>query len=364
MNFSLEYDQLSTFPVMFATAIAMAVGWGIIIDLAKKSIADFLSEADWWHNFALTPTKSMMANFGYPRQSTDKFPDGISEPMARDYYSFIVTIVTQHLLTALPMLPVLIYGWNDSDDIYKSLFLLGTLSDVGFDVYDCASCTLRCFQAGHPSPLPIETWFIVCIMHHTTALALVIPMNLKYPHRYEYHQTAVSLLMAAAICYGAGCYKFAIDIGKKSNFILYKLVVLFQLGIILYSRVYLWFPAARSFRSHLKEEGDTAFFFGASVMITIFSLFNLLLVIDGVKAVVKCIPKKFPKTKAETEETRQQFRRYSAGIDVGMGTIAEISSMLHRRKFRGAVNTVIAGRRMLSSLDPDSSSDDKGEKDD
>lgn len=190
---------------------------------------------------------------------------------------------------------------------------------------------------------------------------MVIPMNIRYPHRFEYHQTAVSLLMAAAICYGAGCYKFAIDISKRGGFFMYKFLVLFQLGIILYTRVYLWFGAASSFRSHLKEQKDMTFFYGASVMITIFSLFNVILVIDGFKAAIKCIPKKFPKTDTEVEETKQTFRRASAGIDaLGMGALAEVTRMMHRRKFKAAVHSVIAKNRMESSMSSgESSSDNK-----
>jgi len=184
-------------------------------------------------------------------------------------------------------------------------------------------------------------------------------MNLKYSHRFEYHQTAVSLLMAAAICYGVGCYKFAIDIGKKTSFYLYKLMVVLQLAIILYTRVYLWFPTASSFRSHLKEENDTAFLYGASVMIFIFSLFNMILVADGVKAVAKCLPKPFPKNKAEKEETKQTFRRASQGIDaLGIGALAEVTGMMHRRKFKAAVHTVMAANRMSSSMDSDKGKSD------
>ena len=113
-------------------------------------------------------------SFGYPKQPTDKFPDAITEAMARDFYAFLVTICSQHFLSALPMIPVLIYGWDDSSDMLKSLFLLGTLSDVGFDVYDFISSTLRAFQKNHPNPIPTETWFLTCLLHHTTVSSCLI----------------------------------------------------------------------------------------------------------------------------------------------------------------------------------------------
>jgi len=126
----------------------------------------------------------------------------------------------------------------------------------------------------------------------------------------------------------SGCYKFSLNIEKRKDFLLYKIVVLFQLGVILYTRVYLWFPAATSFRNHLKEQDDVVFFYCASFMMSVFSLFNLILVADGVKAAVKCIPRKFPKTQAEKERTIKAFRRGS-GIDApGIAPLLELEGVI------------------------------------
>ena len=144
----------------------------------------------------------------------------------------------------------------------------------------------------------------------------------------------------------SGCYKFTLDIGKKFNFFLYKAIVATQLLIILYTRVFLWFPAASSFRSHLKEQNDTAFYYGASILIGIFSLFNVILVIDGFKACAKCLPKPFPKDKAEQEKTTELFARDTNGLDVGTPVV--VMHVMARRKFKGAVKSVIAANRLES----------------
>ena len=85
----------------------------------------------------------------------------------------------------------------------------------------------------------------------------------------------------------------------------------------------------------------------------------MILVADGVKAVVKCLPKAFPKNKAEKEETKQTFRRASQGIDaLGLGALAEVTGMMHRRKFKGVVHSVMAANRMSSSMDSDKGKSD------
>lgn len=308
---------------MCVTAIGMAVGWGLFLGAAKKKIYDTLPKTRWWRR-AIEPTKAMMVNFGYPKEPTDRFPHGITESMTRDSYAYLVAILFAHFFSALPMIPVLLNGWEGSSDMQKSLFVLGTLSDVGFDIYDSCNLTLRTFFK-HPMPTPLDYWFVMVPLHHTTSMLLTIPMNLWHVHRIEYHQTAVSLLMAAVLCFSAGCYKFSLDVAnKKRDLQLYKAIAIYQLAVILYTRVYLWVPAAISFRNYLREQNDMLFFYGASIMIGVLSLFNILLVVDGFKAVIKSFPKKFPKTKSEKEKTAKTLRRAS-GADFPALEMAKIA---------------------------------------
>ena len=78
-------------------------------------------------------------------------------------------------------------------------------------------------------------------------------------------------------------------------------------------------------------------------MLTIFSLFNLLLVADGVKGVANWL---FPKT---TEEKKSvETLRLRTSMVMPMPTEAfEIAARTHRRrKLKGAVRTVMASNRL------------------
>mmetsp|Transcript_3913 Transcript_3913/g.8626 ORF Transcript_3913/g.8626 Transcript_3913/m.8626 type:complete len:335 (+) Transcript_3913:87-1091(+) len=334
MAFIIGYEELSTLPAMCVTALGMSIGWGLFLDSAKHKIYHALSKTTWWKR-AMEPMKSMMVNFGYPREPTDKFPNGITESMARDSYAYLVAILFAHFFSAVPMIPVLMNGWEDSTDVQRSLFLLGSLSDVGFSIYDSCNITIRTFFK-HNMPTPLDYWFVMVPLHHTTSMLLSIPMNLYHVHRVEYHQTAVSLLMAAVLCYSAGCYKFSLDVAyKKRDLQLYKAIALYQLGVILYTRVYLWFPAAKSFRHYLREQNDMLFFYGASIMIGVLSLFNLILVVDGLKAVIKSFPKKFPETKSEKENTTKTLRRAS-GADFPPLDMTRIAPHKHEKSAKAA----------------------------
>ena len=335
----MDVDTLTQTETMLAVVVAMAIGWGLVLEAAQKRIFEALPSMEWWSR-ATKPTVQMMCNFGFPKVPNDQFPNAVTEPMARDFYAFLTTLCFQHFLSALPMVPVLISGWKDASEFSRCLFVLGTLSDVGFDVYDAIKSTLRTFTK-HSQPLPLDFWIVIVAMHHTLALSLVLPMNQKYIHLVAYQQTVVSLLLAASICYAAGNYKFTLEVTKPSGFYQYKLVVLAQLGTILYTRVYLWYPAIYVVLSHLKNENDTIFFYGGCFMGFVFSVFNLLLVADSLKAAAEWLPRAMPKNEKEAEDLP-----IHDGYGAAPSAAFELIAKMRRRRLKGAVRSVMAMNRM------------------
>lgn len=355
--FKVGTESLATTESLVCIALGMAIGWALVLETSKSMMYRMLSKTTWWKERADQPTRMMMKNFGFPSEPTKTFPNAITEEMSRDFYAFMLVICAQHMLSALPMLPVLINGWEGSTEVHKCCFMLGTMSDVAFNVYDMVNSSIRTFLHAKfgRAPLPVDFFIILCLLHHTLALALVIPLNLRYPHRWEYHQLAFSLLMAASVCYLAGCYKFTLDVkGSRVDFFKYKLIVLFQFGVILYTRAYLWFPTSLSLRAYIRDQNDTTFFYGCTVMVAIFSVFNLILVADASKAVVKWLPRSFPESKLERQATQSLIEESSA-LDFPDPAAYTLKRMKARRRFKGAVHSVIASKRMASSTASESS---------
>jgi len=83
-------------------------------------------------------------------------------------------------------------------------------------------------------------------------------------------------------------------------------------------------------------------------VITIFSLFNVILVVDALGAAVKWMPRKFPKSKDEKTATEVLVRRTSATA-MAAPSLELIRMLQTKRKFKGAVHSVILASR-LSSL--------------
>merc|ERR1719436_501992 len=112
-----------------------------------------------------------MMNFGYPEAACD-------EQALLDSYAFVCIIVAHHCLTGLLTVPVVALGWGDAGSLGRLCFVLSGLLDVSYDVYDFAKKFALCFFPRRFTwlgpPCPLRFFGLVCIMHHTLAIALVI----------------------------------------------------------------------------------------------------------------------------------------------------------------------------------------------
>jgi len=193
------------------------------------------------------------------------------------------------------MLPVIVYGWTEAGDAGQVLFFLGTLSEVGFDVYDWSKTFLLTFaHSSFPHlgpPGPIKPFILICILHHSTVLGLAFPMNLKYPSMTAYHWVAFSLLVSAGVCYIAGQYKFTLDAKTKSGLATIKIIMIVQFVFNWLSRVGIWFPAVFVALQTIYGKGDMLYFAAGLVGGLGMSLYNLLIVADATVALIKWLPR-------------------------------------------------------------------------
>ena len=340
---------------MLGVAVSLAIFWGVFIEVAKAMIFKWVGKQDWWLQNAVKPQTAMMFNFGYPKEPSPAFPKGVTEPMARDAYTFIVTICFQHAMSALVMVPLVVTGYDKASDLTKVLFVLGTLSDVGFDIYDWSTSTLKAWfpatakKFGYEQ-LPFPFWVIICCLHHPLAMIMIIPMNLKYLSMPEYHITCVSLLFAAAVCYSTGSYKFTLDVKTTSGFYQYKVIVIIQLFIVLYTRLYLWFPSIYRMTLHFYAAEDYLYLIVGGLIGAMMSLFNVILVSDAVGAALKWLPKTLPKTEDDHDDLLKSFvRQQSSRGTIPPQLFIAASDHWHKRTFKAAVDTVIATNRMAKA---------------
>jgi len=268
-------------------AFTFAAFWTVFIEAVRGPIGDKVRKASWWPR-ALPNQINIMVNFGYPKDET-------TEDHALYGFVWIITMCITHIVSALLMLPVILCGWTEAGDVGQGLFFLGTLSEVGFDVYDWSKTFLLTFaHSSFPNlgpPGPVKAFILICILHHSTVLGLTFPMNLKYPSMAAYHWVAFSLLVSAGVCYIAGQYKFTLDAKTRSGLATIKRIMILQFVFNWLSRVGIWFPAVFMALQNIHGKGDMLYFVGGLVGGIGMSLYNLLVVADATMALLKWLPR-------------------------------------------------------------------------
>jgi len=175
------------------------------------------------------------------------------------------------------------------------LFFLGSLSEVGFEIYDWTKTFLLTFfpssvpQLGPPGP--VKAFVLICILHHSTVLGMTIPMNLSYPWLASYHQIAFSLLVSAGVCFLAGQYKFTLDAKLQGDLASIKRIMLLQFFVNWTTRIFMWFPAVYATLRMLHSKGDLAFIIGACLGAVGMSLYNVIIALDATQAFLKWLPR-------------------------------------------------------------------------
>jgi len=219
-------------------------------------------------------------------------------------FVWIITMCITHVVSASLMFPVIVFGWDTAGETGQLCFLVGTLSEVGFDIFDFSKVVLLTFCPG-PFPFlgppnPIKTFILIGVLHHCTVLGMTIPMNLHYPSMAAYHWAAFSLLFSAGVCYLSGQYKFTLDAKTEGGLVTIKKIMTVQFIMNWVSRVLIWFPCVYAALSAFKAADDVGFFRGACAGVTGMSLYNLAVVVDATLAFLKWQGKSLPSSDKES----------------------------------------------------------------
>lgn len=277
------FEALNTLYGQVAVGLAFALFWGVFIETINEPVRQLVKRQKWWPQ-ALPNQIAMMVNFGFEK-------DKISERVALESFTWVITMCITHICSATLMIPVILRGWEGAGSWGQLFFALGTLSEVGFDLYDGPKLFLLAFFADHFPKLggavPVATFVLVGGLHHSTVLSLTIPMNLKYIYLPAYHWIAFSLLFSAGVCYIAGHYKFTVDAKSAEGLKTCKLIVLLQFVMNYLSRLFIFFPAAYLALRTFSANGDSAYLYGGGIGMLGLGLYNLAVLADATKTMIK-----------------------------------------------------------------------------
>jgi len=275
-------------------ALAYVLGFtlvtAVIVEMLNVRMMQWVRTRPWFERM-VPLQKRLMMNFGYPESSCGK-------EACLEAYCFVICICGDHLIMGLAMLPVALLGWERAGPTGQLLFVIGGLGDVAYSVYDwvktfCKTFFPESFETwGVRTPLPF--FILMHILHHAASITMMVPMLVYHTAMREFHLIAISLLLAAGICFLSGSYKFTLDTESRNDALCYKAIVLLQFTTIWLTRGYVWFTQGMSLLSAFYVQGDTAFFIGSLVTGTGMTLFNLVMLIDATSAALKWLPKPLP----------------------------------------------------------------------
>ena len=134
------------------------------------------------------------------------------------------------------------------------------------------------------NPVPL---LVILAMHHAIGQLMVIPMNIYYPDHPLYHELVYLLLFAAAACLAVQQVSYTIDISNLSGLIQMFILSLIVAIILLYSRCFRFFYVVYKLLMIAYVDSAYVLAIGGIVGIIFMSIFNVLLISDSIKKVIK-----------------------------------------------------------------------------
>ena len=291
-------------------ALLFAVIQAVIIELSKPAAVRWVSRQKWWPA-AMLIQKKQGENF-FPEGANAILPEGLTPYHLAESYWLGWVAAGSHAVCALPMLPVVLLGWEESGAEGRTAFVLGALGDVGIDIYDALKLTWSAWLPHHyvrvtgNTPCPIAIWVGACLLHHPLALSLVMPMNAYYPWLPSYHRIEFALLAGGSVCICLAQCKMALNVKTRAGFALFKLIVAIAFVIIAYTRVVVWFVEIRAALAAFALADDANFYRGGVLCASLMSIFNLTVVNDALAALLKFVPKPLPATQEALQEVQEE----------------------------------------------------------
>lgn len=250
--------------------------WHIAIDrLAKKVFQPWISKRPWRDQW-LQLTARAFENFGIKLDSEQQAFEAGCEYLA---------ILCQHAVGGALCVPSVI-GFRSVGALAMARH--GALCEAGWEFQDLAFRLWQVTFGGEEGRAknPKATLFI-CIAHHALGLSLVVPFNIAYGSNPHYHEMVFLLQGAAFAAMAAQNYGFALDVKTARGLRQMRVISVFVLVIMLWSRLFRFLHLARTCLSLLYSDGNIGILFAAGPSLCLMGLFNILMVADAVQKVSK-----------------------------------------------------------------------------
>ena len=202
-------------------------------------------------------------------------------------YTYTCTI--QHLIGGICCL-ISGYGFSPllPTGIAHALARHGNLSELGWETKDTLLRVYEMLFGGVVGRRKNPFKFILMMgIHHTSALCMVIPINLYYPDDTYFHELSGILQLSAGIMFILMNYGYTCDVTKASELLKMKISVTLSYIIITWARFVRYFWLLMIIGERIIADGNWGVFILACIPGFFLSIFNMILVVNGTGKFIK-----------------------------------------------------------------------------
>lgn len=208
---------------------------------------------------------------------------GLSTDEARTVWCEWMCTGVNHFVGGLCALPLFLSA--APTPTHWMLFVAALMGEVAFDMYDLARRWIeQLFYGG-----TLGGWTVVTLAscHHPASILMAIPMLVFKPDHPDFHSMVFSLIFAGGVTLlgGFGCQVF--DIKKRAGLRRMRLATLVVWGVVVWARVFCFFPSAWRLLVLFHAETSSATFAAIAAIAAGMLIFNLFFLGDWTGKLVK-----------------------------------------------------------------------------
>ena len=273
-----------------------AVMWASLYRFALPTLSSRLLEAPWSGRF-IRQQRAMLGEIRFSTAATP--PDAEpSDAEVAGLASWLCLTALVHIASGLLALPLAMNGWGQMGTTGHLAFFGATWLMTGWSAFAALDETSRCFfyslvgpntLSGLTNRSPRSFWVLTCLAYYPFWLTLLLPMNEVGAALESYHAMACAMMLGGGM--QLALKQLDVLLGALSGHwwlrSIQRVVILFNLAVVLMSRGMVFFPTvfdcAAELRTHMPTIGGA---FAVAAFMT--AGFNVAAVLDAMKGAMWC----------------------------------------------------------------------------
>ena len=216
----------------------------------------------------------------------------------------------QHLVGGILSVPAVFRMEGFLPQFRSSLACLGILVEMGWELQDlCRMIYFRLFKGEKGAKKYPNLVVMLLVFHHSLTCGLGIPAILNYRDLPELHRLIFDLQFVGGVMMILPEYTRVLDVKKRNELRQFVSISLFMFAITIWTRVFDWFYIIYILLTRFYADENWSFLIGGSIILSLFTLFNLFFCVNPLFVRLKKFAKKLVEYDLLPEDAPQEKRQ-------------------------------------------------------